>query len=134
MITPEMKNKVLFAIIDKNMTEIDLFYEEAFSDNEISVKNFFLIIDQFEELGLISKTFDPHRNCSTIFLKANIYDFYRRGGFTAQEELLHDNLTQLDRELNILIEENYFHNNEKLHAIKKLITSITDTIKLFKLQ
>ena len=105
MITPTVKDKVLTAIISKNNPFMKLEYEEVFPDKEISVREFFLILDQFVELGLLKKTQNCTGGLSIIYLTANIYDFYRHGGFTAQEELLRANLEKLNYELLKLAEE-----------------------------
>lgn len=103
MITPQMKDKVLSYLIQRENVKFDIHIDSL--SKELNIKSEFisLIIEQFNEMALckINEThalgFPPTRFIITLTAKA--YDASRNGGFVFQEEIMKANLSKLDMEL-----------------------------------
>ena len=131
MITPEIKDKVLCAIVESKETIFDLSYEDIFPNNEISKRHLHLILIQFVEKGLLRKV----ANNGSYFLlsvSADIYDFFNHGGFVAQEEILRANLQKLDYELTKLSQEIEPSLTDRISKITTIAASIATTLSLFR--
>ena len=131
MITPEIKDMVLCAIVASKEPVFDLTYEEVFPEKEISKRHFQLILIQFVEKGLLRKA----TNCGSYFLisiSANIYDFFNHGGFIAQEEILRANLQKLDYELTKLSQDIDSGFTDRVVKITGIAASIATALSLFK--
>ena len=104
MITPEIKDKVLCAIVASKEPVFNLTYEDVFPEKEISKRHFELILIQFVETGLL-RIATNNGSYFFISISANIYDFFNHGGFIVQEEILRANLQKLDYELTKLSQD-----------------------------
>lgn len=131
MITPAVKDKVLASIITEDNTILILEYRKVFPNQEISVNEFFLVLEQFVKLGLLKKVSKWGAEAGNIYLTADIYDFYQHGGFTAQEELLQANMEKLSYELSKLAEEANPANITRINTLTGIAASITTALGLF---
>lgn len=131
MITPEIKDRVLCAIVASKEAVFDLAYEEVFPEKEISKRHFQLILIQFVETGLLRKATD-YGSCFNISISANIYDFFNHGGFIAQEEILRANLQKLDYELTKLSQDIDPGLTDRVVKISGIAASIATALSLFR--
>jgi hypothetical protein len=131
MITPENKDKILTHIISKDDVSRILKYEEAIPEKEITHDEFILILEQFVRLGLLEIASELSEEQCHIVLRADLYDFYRHGGFVAQEEILRANLEKLNYELLKLAEEINPSAVRQIDAITKIAASVATALRLF---
>lgn len=99
MIDGKTKDKLLKQLIDQND---DLFlkvkYHDIPSDFEMSNRYFDTIIDHFESMNFLK--IDRFLGGQyDIYLKVEAFDFYKKGGFQAQELMLMAELEKLDLEI-----------------------------------
>jgi hypothetical protein len=98
MITPEMKDKVLTALVDTGDMNMrcDLYKLAAHTCIDTDVLE--AILSQFERLNLCQIDILPGGNID-VMLHAEAHDMVRLGGFTAQDELLKKSIEKLLLEL-----------------------------------
>ena len=88
-------------------------------------------MNQFEELGLIKKTdYVGNKACIDIQIKA--MDLYRHGGFTAEEELLRNNIEKLGMELDLLSKQLAPKFVEKASQLAQIGGAIMQGLTLFR--
>lgn len=131
IITPNIKDKVLTAILSQENEVFLIKHEDVFPNKEISKRQFELILLQFEELGLLRKV-KGHGTSFLISISANIYDFFNHGGFVTQEELLKSNLQKLDYELTKLAQEVNPGFTDRIAGITGIAASIATALGLFR--
>lgn len=85
---------------------------------------------QFEKLNLL-KAQRCMGGTAHIALNAEAHDFFNRGGFAVQEEILKANLNKLGLELEALSKELGPKYLEKASTLTSLISSATSIIKFF---
>lgn len=125
MITPEEKDKVIAALIAIPETTV-LIRQIKIPDLKASKNEFYLIIDQLKEKGLIKSP-----DYSNIEKTANLYDFWRLGGFVGQEEILKANLEKLNSELLILSDKIVPSQAERIKNITEVASAIASWLSLF---
>jgi hypothetical protein len=136
MITPELKDEVLKALCNigfeyetmYRVSKSDFFSETALT---VSDNDFAGIMSQFNRMGLI----EGYNNCRSVIpvvLRVEATDFLSRGGFTAQEKLLKDNIIKLEKEINLLARELSPKYLEKANFIVSLGRTIISALGLMK--
>ncbi len=131
LITPELKDVVLRAILAENKEAFKLRYLDVFPNKEISKGQFELILLQFKKMGLLEEA----RNDLGYFyisVIADIYDYFIHGGFIAQEELLRSNIQKLDYELTKLVKDINPGISDRIVKITGIVSSLTTALGLFK--
>ena len=89
-----------------------------------------MILEHFDRRGLI--LYQGYIGGCCINLKAEIFDFFNHGGFTAQEELLRANLEKLNLELLKLSKDLEPSVLEKANTITAIAGSVVTALGLFK--
>ncbi len=100
--------------------------QEQAKDYKIDSNTLEIILDYFEQMGffeqckMLGGTID-------IYMKVPAYDFYSRGGFVGQEELLTKNIQKLLLEIENLKPSI----PDKVSTITSIISNITTALGLF---
>ena len=103
MITPHLKDKLLKFLVENAPLEKHQFWnrKEAMKDVEIDDSYLQAMLYQFERLGLLESVGVGFHSLEFV-AKAELHDFYLRGGFTVKEELLEKNIEKLMYEIDVL--------------------------------
>lgn len=99
MITYKEKDEVVSYLLATGETLVQLRCEDVFPEGNVSKGEFRLILDQFVEKKLLSKSKGVGSGLFQVELTANMHDLFLHGGFKATEELLKANLEKLSYEL-----------------------------------
>lgn len=102
MITIKNKDKLLTYILAQERDCFAVEYKNVYPNNEIKEFEFYLLMEQFKNKGLLKSAKRISGGKCYINLSADIYDFSAHGGFAAQEELLRANIEKLSYELDKL--------------------------------
>lgn len=86
-VTAQIKDKVLADLLSNDRISFLFDYNNSKTKYNLFPEYIELILNQFEELGLIKKTYYIG-NKANIDIKIKAMDLYNHGGFTAEEELL----------------------------------------------
>jgi len=126
MITPELKDRVLSAMVNTGHMNIELFLLEFSASLNIEMDVLDAILSNFERLNICSvhRCFGGKVN---VMLHAEAHDMVRLGGFTAQDELLKKNIEKLLLELESL-KPNF---PERAERISGIIGGISAALSLF---
>ena len=127
MITPEIKDEILGQFISSGM-RFTINLKMHCHNFNIPFDEFDAILRQFEKLNLL-KAQRYIGGTAHITLNAEAHDFFNRGGFAVQEEILKANLNKLGLEL--LSKELGPKYLEKASTLTSLISSATSIIKFF---
>ena len=136
MITPEIKDEILGQFISSGM-RFTINLKMHCHNFNITFDEFDAILRQFEKLNMPKA---QRCMCGTgivvggtahIALNAEAHDFFNRGGFAVQEEILKANLNKLGLELEALSKELGPKYLEKASTLTSLISSATSIIKFF---
>jgi hypothetical protein len=92
----------------------------------IDVEMLEAILDYFEKLKLFSFTFATY-GYALFFSEVAAHDFFRHGGFVAQEELLKKNLKKLILEIESLKPTV----PEKAATLSTIVSAVTSALALF---
>lgn len=128
MITPKIKDQVLSKITTLSL-EVQCRFNPGEQFNTISFNDLNAILKQFQRLGFISDL-NSRRSCIHLVVHLESVDFYNRGGFTAQEELLLANINKLQLELKSLAEDLKPKYAEKASTITSVLNNICSCIPL----
>lgn len=126
MITPKLKDLVLKSFVDYPQKKFRIKLQEQAKDYKIDSNTLEIILDYFEQMGffeqckMLGGTID-------IYMKVPAYDFYSRGGFIGQEELLTKNIQKLLLEIENLKPSI----PDKVSTITSIISNITTALGLF---
>jgi hypothetical protein len=126
MITPKLKDLVLKSFVDYPQKTFRIKLQEQAKDYKIDSNTLEIILDYFEQMGffeqckMLGGTID-------IYMKVPAYDFYSRGGFVGQEELLTKNIQKLLLEIENLKPSI----PDKVSTITSIISNITTALGLF---
>jgi hypothetical protein len=126
LITDELKDKILKKFIDSGSITLQANIHDLAKEYKIDRDVVEAILNRFEELG-----FFEQRKCLggriDFSLKVPAFDFYARGGFTAQEELLQKNIEKLLLEIESLKPSM----PGKIETITSIAANITTALGLF---
>lgn len=131
MITYKEKDKLVSYIMYIGLIDFNIEYEKAFPDNEVSKSEFFLMLRQFVDMGLLSRSKEITGGSSYIGVTANLHDLFVHGGFQAREYLLEANLQKLGYELDCLSKSNDQKVLERIDKISGIAASISTALGLF---
>lgn len=131
MITYKEKDKVVSYILSIGLIDTVISYGDVFPEREISKNEFFLILRQFVEMGLLSRSKEMTGGSSYIGVTANIHDLFAHGGFYAREELLEANLKKLGYELDCLSKSDDPKVLDRIDQISDITASIATVFGLF---
>ncbi|MGQ1929819.1 hypothetical protein ACQ1Q1_07470 [Ornithobacterium rhinotracheale] len=125
MITSEMKDQILNEMV-KHGVDLEFNSNELSEDLNIPYEYFNIIIDQFENNGLmrVERCIGGHM---FVLLTAEAFDLVRLGGFTAKEEILKLNLQKLQLEIDSLKETS----PEKAERITAILANIAAVASFF---
>ena len=128
-ITPKLKDAILEVLCTQckpentsNITNVNDFLKEI--DTNFDTLN--AILSQFQRLGFIDDL-NSRRVAIFFILRVEAIDFYNRGGFVAQEELLKKNIEKLLLE----IEDLKPSIPEKAERIANISNAIISALGLF---
>jgi len=129
MITCELKDKILFQIVEAGMTQ-GINIHDAEKNFGIDHITYEAILDQFERLGFIKQT---KFLGGGIRLEVSIdaHDFVRRGGFFVQEEVLKGNIEKLGWEIDLLCKQLSPDLLDRAQKIMSIGSNILSALKLF---
>ena len=130
-ITPKLKDDLLADLLSVESMGVQNNVHSCAKEFDTSSDIIEALYDQFEEMGLLQQT-----KClggTIIFqLKAKAHDFYRHGGFAAQEELLKANIQKLSDELDLLAKQLSPDLLEKANSLSTIGVNILTALSLFK--
>lgn len=131
VITPELKDEVLSSLLSSGMISVRCNLYQSAEEFHTTPDFLVLIFRQFEELGLISLKF-ARGGEAFIRMKANAHDFFRHGGFSAQEELLKANLEKLGMELDLLAKQLSPDLADKAFKLSAIAANVMSALSFFK--
>lgn len=131
IITPEIKDKVLVVLLSADSSSLDFDYRDSKIDYGIEPLYVKLILDQFQDLGLIKVTY-MIGNRVRNHLSAKAMDLHRHGGFVGEEEILKSNLEKLGLELDTLSKNLMPNNIEKASKISQIASTIMQGLTLLQ--
>ncbi|NUY79660.1 hypothetical protein HUK80_02035 [Flavobacterium sp. MAH-1] len=132
MITPQLKDRVLKCLCENIQPEshvqidVDVFLKTA----EIEFDNLNSILRYFDRIGFIEEL-NCRRDALWLVLRVEAIDFFRRGGFYGQEELLENNLQKLLLEIDHLNKQLGPNNLETLNKLASISSAVISGIGLF---
>ena len=135
MITPKLKDEIINEILisfNESQTELIRIGYDLAKDKDISELEFRVIIKQLAQYGLLSNVRNLTGCTYDIRLEAKLFDFYNRGGFVVQEEILLANLEKLGYELDALSKEANPRLLDRISNIAKIAASIASAIRLIR--
>ena len=130
LITPELKDKLLFDLLSPGSMSVQANIRQVAKDFQTSPDIAQAVYDQFESLGLMKQTKCIGGNIY-IQLNASAHDLYRRGGFTVQEEILKANIEKLGRELDLLAKQLSPDLSKKASEIASIGSNILSALAFF---
>lgn len=125
-----MKDKVLVDLLSADTPSFTLQYgnsKDVYGFEPYYVK---LILDQFQEMGLIKITYFT-RYGAQVHVLAKAMDLHRHGGFVVEEEILKGNIEKLSLELEALSKQLSPNQLEKFSHIAQIASSIMQGLTLF---
>lgn len=131
MITYKEKDKLVSYIISTGLVDFIIDYKEVFPEKDISENEFFLILSQFVDMGLLSRSKEMTGGVSYIGVTAYLHDLFTHGGFKAREEMLAASLEKLGYELDELSKSNDPKLLERVDKISGIAASISTALGLF---
>lgn len=101
IITPELKDRFLNELINRcEVSELTLISIESMAKQlETTGKVIEGIFNQFVDIGLCMPTNNRVGRELNVILNVEAHDMVRRGGFTAKEKILKENLEKLSLEI-----------------------------------
>ena len=122
IITPELKDKLLNELVEKcEVSELTLINIDSLAkDLQTTSKVIEGIFNQFVDIGLCTPANYRISGELHVILNVEAHDMVRRGGFTAKEKILEDNLKKLSFE----IEELRPKYSEKVARMASIISNI----------
>nr|DAY65667.1 MAG TPA: hypothetical protein [Caudoviricetes sp.] len=129
MITAKGKDRLLCDLINAGMRFLIEYSPEK--NNYLTRDEFFAVLDQFQDLGLLSQQ-KFIGGIINISIKAKAHDVFNQGGFTAQEEILKANIEKLNLELLSLSKNLEPNLLEKAANISAIGSAIISGLALFK--
>lgn len=131
IITPEMKDKVLADLLSAEFPSFTFQYRDSQDEFGIPPQYVELILNQFENMGLINATYFTGYG-ARINLLAKAMDLYRHGGFIAEEEILKGNIEKLGLELDTLSKQLTPNHIEQASHISQIASAIMQSLTLFQ--
>ena len=130
LITPELKDRILNDLVNAGMSlRVDTCSDAP--DYEIDHYTYSAILDQFEQMELLSQT-KTLGGFVIANISVNAHDFVRRGGFLVQEELIKGNIQKLGLEIDLLCKELSPNLLEKAQKITAIANAILSSINFMK--
>lgn len=136
MITAEMKDKILTVLATDAQLERLIHFPTILFAEEIGVPKQYVepIMRQFERNGLISEFVYGNREICFV-CHAELHDFYRKGGFLAQEAITQTQLEKMYTELLVLqkeLEPDHLDKANKLSGIIQGVAGLLQFITTIK--
>lgn len=131
IITPKMKDSVLARLLSADDVYVFFDYTNSESDFGFKPEYMDLILNQFEEIGLIRKD-DLIGSQTNIHVQIKAMDLHLHGGFTAEEELLKVNIEKLGMELDVLSNQLSPNLAEKASQLAQIASAILQGFAMFK--
>lgn len=130
IITPSLKDDILNDFISQGMSFATSFHENSLKF-DTTFKVYEAIVKQFEEMNLLECDRMLGGN-AFINLTAYAHDFYNRGGFQAQEEILKANINKLGLELEKLSEDLEPKFAQRANTLSAIAANIVTALGLFR--
>lgn len=131
IITPEIKDRVLADLLSAETPSFAIDYRDSKTEYGIDSPYVKLILDQFQDLGLIKVNYLMGMR-ARILLNVKAMDLHRHGGFVCEEEILKSNLEKLGLELEILSKQLMHDNIERASKISQIASAIMQGLTLFQ--
>ncbi len=131
IITPEIKDKVLADLLSADEPTFTLEYRDSQDEYGFSPQYMKLILDQFQDVGLIKATYLTGYR-ARIHVLAKAMDLHRHGGFVGEEEILKGNLEKLGLELESLSKQLQPNHIEHASHISQIASAIMQGLTLFQ--
>ncbi len=130
MITPEIKDQILTQLVIQTGMHKSFDIAADSAGFGVSSREFDAILDQMVEMNLITclRAMGKVR----VSISAAAHDFYRRGGFTAQELILKSNIEKLNLELKQLSKELAPDRLAVIDRLSAICSAITSALTYFK--
>lgn len=125
MITPILKDQILFDFVNNRNVSFDILYKDALSSFGTDRDTFVIILKYFEQKGLLYIKKGSEFG-EKITLTVNAYDLVRLGGFIVEEEILKANIEKLGLEIDLLskrLSPDLLDSVQKLSSISHSILS-----------
>lgn len=131
LITPQLKDAIIRDILSVGRMSVQCDMAETAKEQDTTPDIIESILDQFEEVGLISqcKLIGYKTN---ITVKAKLHDVFRNGGFTAQEEILKENINKLGLEIELLSKQLSPDLLDEANKIAGIGSAIMSALPLFQ--
>ncbi|WP_419023358.1 hypothetical protein [Holdemanella sp.] len=117
-------------MIAQEQIDLEIDFHDLYEQTGIRFDLANMILEHFDRRGLIF--YQDYIGGCCINLKAEIFDFFNHGGFTAQEELLQANLEKLNLELLKLSKDLEPSVLESANTITAIAGSVATALGLFK--
>jgi hypothetical protein len=135
MITPEMKDRVLRALVFNAPLEklLDIETEQLTKNIDVPSNYIEAILKQMERMGFVSEV--STRDGIDIICHIELHDFYRKGGFVAQEAIMQTQLEKMHTELLVLqkeLEPDHLDKANKLSGIIQGVAGLLQFITTIK--
>lgn len=131
MITFKEKDKVVAYLLSYGEVTISLRCNDVFPNGEITKSEFYLILKQFVDIGILSYSKVVGCGYMQVEITANMHDLFLHGGFKAKEELLAANLEKLGYELEELAKSTDPTVVSRVKTITGIAASISAVLGLF---
>lgn len=128
IITPELKDRFLNELINRcEVSELTLISIESMAKQlETTGKVIEGIFNQFVDIGLCMPTNNRVGRELNVILNVEAHDMVRRGGFTAKEKILKENLEKLSLEIEQL-------RTKDMAQAARLATILSNIANFFKI-
>lgn len=128
IITPELKDRFLNELINRcEVSELTLISIESMAKQlETTGKVIEGIFNQFVDIGLCMPTNNRVGRELNVILNVEAHDMVRRGGFTAKEKILKENLEKLSLEIEQL-------RTQDMAQAARLATILSNIANFFKI-
>jgi len=132
MITSELKDKILcdLVAIDGVMLRIDT--REKGKDYDIDRYTYVSILEHFERKGFIIQNSLSTDGILIINVTPEAHEFFQRGGFFNQEEILKGNIEKLGLEIDLLSTQLSPNLLDKAHKLTSIGGNILSALNLMQ--
>lgn len=131
IITPRLKDELLSQIVNvgsmRAETNVNTTAKELGTSSDVVEA----IFDYFEELGLFTQQKFIGGKI-IFFVNVKAHDFYRNGGFQAQEEILKANIEKLSHEIDLLRKQLSPDLLDSANKLAGIGSAILSALPLFK--
>lgn len=131
IITSQIKDIVLESLLSADNPSFVFDYQDSKTKYDISPDYVELILNEFVRLGLIKAKFFIG-NSALIHVQAMAMDLFNHGGFTAEEDLLKNNIEKLRLELDVLSKQLEPKFIEKASHLAQIASAVMQGLTLFR--